>query len=254
MAEFKDLKKAKVTELLSLIAIEENSCGISKPALAEFVGRYNERFWNICKEVTGKKQKFYLNLDLNTYQDAFAKVCEEAGSFKKLLRNAGDADIDRVILAWMGEFAQQAMDNIIKREDEFNSAHKLVGEYDKYEAHHFEMQLSTDEIKENARAEEMERLEMLDDKKKLDEALARLSRREREILLEYFKPKGKRKYIPEARIDYLCSRWKITREYLHQVKHRAYLKVIRHCIGNEENKETNTGSIHSGRTKAGTEA
>jgi len=251
MDELKDLRKAKVAELISLMAGDGMFSSIPERAFEEFVKRYKEPFWTLCKEFTGDKQKFYRDIALETYQSSFAEIYSKAGEFKKIIKKVSDKDVDITVLAWLGEIAQRSMDGFIKKEDGFSEMHELVRDYNDYNENLHEVPLTPEEKQEEDELRQMGNAEILQYKHKLDHALAMLSRRDREILLEYFKPKGARKYLLKDRISYICSRWKITPDNMPQIKHRALKKVYSLCFDHEKNTETGAGSVVTPRTKAG---
>jgi hypothetical protein len=210
------LEALTLAELFERIARKDIDELTYERAYRVFHARYKDRLGSLCEELAKNKKSLYHNLSLEIFQRTLAEVAEQAGTYRVTKRNSNREEEDALVLGWMGQIAQLMLDAIMEERDTFQE----------------EKQLKADILKA--------------DKKKLDAALASLSKRDREILLEYYKPNGIRKYLSKERIDYLCRRWKITEDNLLQIKHRAYKKISGILLGNEKEQDKSRRSTDAG--------
>ena len=236
-----DFTSLPVAKLFSLMYHNVEDTTTSRRAYNEFKRRYSKSFWNMCKEVC-KKNNFYSirDLDKEVYRTSMQEIYINANSFEESKRTISKSLEDQLILGWLGKIAETVIENIISENKQFGKFHLLIPDYHEHLADLKSYQQSNDEIedeeKNKDKSEDLQRRRIMI----FEKGMMKLKPRERDILLEYFKPKGSRKYLSEERITYLCAKWGISLDNLLQIKHRAFPKLKRFCE-DEEKKADNKG-------------
>jgi len=240
------LEELTLTELFERIARKDIDEPTYERAYRVFHARYKDRLGILCVELAKNKNALYHELPLEIFQRTLAEVAEQAGSYRVTIRNSNREEEDALVLGWMGHIAQQMLDAIMEERDTFHRVHVSVPCYYEYE------EMLDDEPFNNVEADEKEEYIKLQaailkaDKKKLDAAMASLSKRDREILLEYYKPNGYRKYLTKERNVYLCRHWNVTEDNLLQIKHRAFKKISGILLRNEKEQDKSRRSTDAG--------
>ena len=246
METLQKLEELSLAELFKRMARKEGDDLSYERSYHVFHARYKQRLGNLCMELARKKTAFYQELSLETFRRTLAEVFEQAATFQVTDRNLNTEEEDALVLGWMGMIAQQMLDAIMEERDTFRKVHVLVPGYFEYIIMMDDAAVSSFEVDEKEEALRLLAEKLKADKKKLDVAMVSLSKRDREILLEYFKPKGNRKYLSKERIDYLCRRWNLTEDNMLQIKRRALKKISRILLGNEKKQDKSRRSTDAG--------
>lgn len=240
------LEKLTLTELFERIAGKAGDENSSDRAFRIFHLRYKQRLGNLCKEVSLKKATLYQGLALEIFRRTLTEVFKKASTYSITGRNINKKEEDLLVLSWMGAIAQQLVDVIIEERDTFRRVHVLVPDYFEHIETIDDEPFNSYEALDTEENYRLQAEKLKSDKKKLDVALARLKKRDREILLEFFKPKGIRKYLTKERIAYLCRHWNITEDNLYQIKLRAFKKLSGIFLEYEKEQDKSQRSFNAG--------
>lgn len=235
-----------LAELFERMARKSGDELIYEQSYRVFHARYKQRFGTLCMELAKKKTAFYQELSLEVFQRTLAEIVEKASTYQVPDGKLDTEEEDALVLGWMGLIAQQMLDAIMEERDTFRKMHVSVPSYFEYNKMLDDAPLSSFEADEQEATLKLQAEILKADKKKLDAAMASLSKRDREILLEYFKPKGNRKYLSKERIDYLCRRWNLTEDNLLQIKYRKLKKISGILVGNEKKQDKSRRSTDAG--------
>lgn len=241
MTDLKVLKSLPIVQLFSLMSNNEKFTGISLRAYYEFEERFSKILWNICSAVCNKNNFHKIkDLDKEVYRISMQEIYLNSSSFKESKSRVSRNVQDHLLIGWFGEIAETVRQNLVSDHRKFDKLHMVVPDYYEHLDELKSQQHDVDEFNNEEKKKDSNEVLLKSRMVFYEKGMQKLKPREREVLLEYFSLEGGRKYLSEDRIAYLCTKWKITKDNLLQIKHRAYLKLERFCI--DEQKKTENGN------------
>jgi RNA polymerase sigma factor (sigma-70 family) len=192
----------------------------SSRAKDEFYYRYRSFLLQVCRKCCAH----FINgeeLADDIFQNTMIKAFNGMNNlYNKLVESKTESSIH--IKAWLSIIAKNELIEFLRKNpDEKNLANSFRSNYQEigipYE--------SSEIIEEYISKPSIE-------KEKLDNGLAALSERERDILMTYILYQNQsepNRHLPDDVLVSLCNRYKVSRDNLRQIKKRAFLKLKKEC-------------------------
>lgn len=178
-------------DLLIVMSFQKENEKEAKQAFNIFYKRHKQFLWNLCCRVCRANE-----LAKDVVQDTWLSIYKSCHTY-----NAGKSNVK----TWMSIIAKNKWLDIMKGETEWIPLNEDI--YSNLEEDDEKINISSPE------------------KTVLDEALGKLSEREKDILLTYMQYSEGNKHLPDEEISELCQRYSITSENLRQIKTRSLNKV-----------------------------
>lgn len=189
-------------------------------AFREFYERHKAYLMEVSRRATGRMVKYYgLDIINDVFDNTFLRVRDKAAIIVVAMEKYKNTDADffrKKLRAYLGRMAKNELLMYIRQSNEFKENHVLIDdmsmiqEFDRADAE------EADEEKMTFGSKESEALR---------KALACLSEKEGDIIIECTRYQQEGKDLPDEVIKELCERWDILPGNLRVIKHRAFKKL-----------------------------
>lgn len=189
-------------------------------AFREFYEQHKAYLMEVSRRATGRMVKYYGAEIINdVFNNTFLRVHDKAAIIVAAMEKYKDTDADffrKKLRAYLGVMAKNELLRYIRQSSEFKENHVLMDD------------MTLIQELNDSDAEEAEEEKMTFGSKEseaLSKALACLSEKERDIIIECARYQQEGKDLPDEVIKELCERWDILPGNLRVIKHRAFKKL-----------------------------
>lgn len=207
MKTSKQLTKDVLADLFLRMSMKDEKKEAEK-AFIEFYHRYKNYIYTVIRKACESWKQYGKDLIQSTFSNVLLIVYKKADSFI-MIENVEISRQELRLKAWLGKIIQIEILKLLKLErtnDEMIEFTDKLLEYDD-------------------KVEKKSNIPISYNMSRLEDALATLSEREKDILMTYFAYSEGNKKLPREELQRLAKRWDILPDNMRQIKRRSLKKI-----------------------------